>query len=119
MACFVLTLILDAMLPRVGQPGRKWWGRRKDVLNVDVSGWDSRRFSSILPDTDGDIVREYQYVVSNLENTDIMLKIVKMSKMYAKKWFRRNAESKNALDNVTLGVEKNNVLVLVSCIVTH
>lgn len=53
-------------------------------------------------------------MVANLDNNDIMLKVVKMSKMYAKSWFKRNAESKSALDNVTMGVEKGNVLVLVS-----
>ncbi|KAL0486051.1 hypothetical protein AKO1_012256 [Acrasis kona] len=111
--CFALTIILDSILPRTGQPGHsRWFGRRKDVMNVDVSGWDSKKFSSILPDTDADIVKEYQYVMNNFTNDQVALKVVKLSKMYAKPWFKRNAESKNALDNVTLGVSRNQVLVL-------
>ncbi len=57
---FVLLILFDYCLPRTGQPGRKrWFGRKKDALNVDISAYDSERFSSVLPDTDGKVHVSY------------------------------------------------------------
>jgi ABC-type multidrug transport system ATPase subunit len=41
-----------------------------------------------------------------------MLKMVKLSKMYPKRWWKRGEQSKNALDSVTMGAEKGSVFVL-------
>jgi hypothetical protein len=58
----ILVVLFDFCLPRTGQPSKKrWFGRKKDALNVDVSAWDSGRFSSVLPDTDRNL-----YFIQNL-----------------------------------------------------